>query len=96
MFEPNSRYASIETAEWTAPDGRILHYKRRRFPPPAESQPPLTTAIVAPADRLDLIAARALGDPQAFWRVCDANNVLDPLELTAEAGCVLNIALPQP
>ena len=47
-------------------------------------------------DRLDLITARTLGDPEAFWRVCDANDALDPAELTSEAGRRLRVPLPQP
>ena len=34
-------------------------------------------------DRLDLVAARYLGDPTAAWQVADANGALDPDELTA-------------
>ena len=33
---------------------------------------------VAADDRLDLVAHRHLGDPQAWWRICDANAALDP------------------
>ena len=38
-----------------------------------------------PGDRLDLITARTLGDPEQFWRICDANDALDPDDL-AEPG----------
>ena len=40
---------------------------------------------MAQGDRLDLITARTLGDPEQFWRVCDANDALDPAELTDRA-----------
>ena len=33
-------------------------------------------------DRLDNIAARYLGDPEQFWRICDANGAMRPDELT--------------
>jgi hypothetical protein len=46
-------------------------------------------------DRLDLIAARALGDAEHFWQVCDANNAMNPFDLTAEVGSTLRIPLPQ-
>jgi hypothetical protein len=98
MFEPNSRYAPIETAGWTAPDGRTIPYKRRRFPPPGASLALLAVVKVETGDlgRLDLIVGRALSDPLAFWWICDANDALDPLELVGTAGRLLRIPLPQP
>jgi hypothetical protein len=94
MFPRNSRYHGIETAEWTAPDGRTIVYLRRRFVPPA------TTAVlvehtVTQGERLDNITARYLGDPEGFWRVCDANNAMNPDDLTAETGRRLRIPLLQ-
>ncbi len=35
-----------------------------------------------------------VGDPQLYWRLCDANVVLDPDELTREAGRRLRVTLP--
>ena len=32
-------------------------------------------------DRLDLIAAKYLGDPLIFWLICDANGAIDPNDL---------------
>ena len=46
-------------------------------------------------DRLDLITARTLGDPEQFWRICDANNTMNPSDLTAETGRVLRVPVPQ-
>ena len=33
-------------------------------------------------DRLDNVSAQYLGDPEQFWRLCDANNAMEPEELT--------------
>ena len=96
MFEHTSRYYRVKTAEYTTPDGRIIAYKRRRFLPQGEAMPLLVEVSVAQGDRLDLIAARTLGDPQVFWRICDANNAMDPLELTAEPGRIIRVPVPQP
>lgn len=96
MFEHTSRYYQIETAQLTGPDGRVIAYKRRRFLPQGETLPLLVEVTVTQGDRLDLIAARTLGDPEQFWRICDANDALDPLELTAEAGRVIRVPIPQP
>ena len=97
MFEPNSRYADLEEAIYTAPDGRQTVYIRRRFLPQGERIPELQVVYVSPGDRLDLITSRTLGDPLAFWQVCDANNAMNPADLTGESetGSALKIPVPQ-
>jgi nucleoid-associated protein YgaU len=81
VFEPTSRYAAIEAARLTDADGRVLAYVRRRFLPQGRALPVLVEVRVDPADRLDLIAARTLGDPERFWRICDANDAMRPDDL---------------
>lgn len=80
MFPVTSRYYSVETAKLTLPDGREIVYLRRRFPPTA---PPVVHGehLVTESDRLDNVTAIYLGDPEQFWRVCDANNALRPAEM---------------
>jgi hypothetical protein len=96
MFDQSSRYYHLETATHTTMDGRTLAYKRRRFLPRGEGMPLLGEVKVVQGDRLDLIAARTLGDPLHFWRICDANNGMNPPELTEEPGATLRIPVPQP
>jgi hypothetical protein len=95
MFETTSRYYTLETATLTTPDGRSTAYKRRRFLPQGEKMPLLLEVTVAQGDRLDLITARTLGYPEQFWRVCDANNAMNPPDLTAEIGRTLRVPIPQ-
>jgi hypothetical protein len=95
MFDPTSRYEALETATLTSPDGRLVRYKRRRFLPQGESLPLLVELTVTEGDRLDLITARTLGDPEQFWRVCDANNAMHPAALTARVGQTLRVPVPQ-
>jgi hypothetical protein len=95
MFEYTSRYYSLETVTFSLPDGREVRYARRRFLPRAEDMPLLAEVTVTEGDRLDMIAFRTLGDPLQFWRVCDANNAMNPVELTAVPGRKLRIATPQ-
>jgi hypothetical protein len=95
MFEHTSRYYNIEQAVFTAPDGREIGYVRRRFLPDAASVVLLAEHTVAQGERLDNITTRYLADPEQFWRVCDANNGMNPEELTAEIGRKLVIPLPQ-
>jgi hypothetical protein len=84
VFEPTSRYFTLETATLTDADGRVIAYKRRRFLPQPESLPVLVEVAVVPGDRLDLIAARTLGDPEQFWRLADANGAMSPSDLAGE------------
>lgn len=95
MFEPGSRYHAIETALFTLPDGRQVAYKRRRFLPQGASLPLLAEVPVAEGDRLDLIAHHTIGDPEQFWRVCDANDAMRPADLLAEPGRRIRVPIPQ-
>ena len=95
MFDPTSRYYAIETVQLTAPEGRVIAYKRRRFLPQGETLPLLVEVVVTEGDRLDVITARTLGDPEQFWRVADANNAMNPTELTDEIGRALRVPIPQ-
>jgi hypothetical protein len=98
MFDPTSRYAGIEVARLSDRNGRAIAYVRRRFAPSGSSLPLLVEVTVTQADRLDLVTARALGDPEHFWRICDANDAMNPFDLTgAQAvGRVLRVPVPQP
>lgn len=95
MFETTSRYYALETATLTLPGGRTVAYKRRRFLPRGETLPLLVEAGVAQGDRLDLIASRTLGSAEQFWRVCDANDAMNPDDLLEPPGRVLRVPIPQ-
>ena len=95
MFEPTSRYYLLENALYSDQHGHHITYKRRRFLPRGEQMPLLTEVSVMPGDRLDLIAARTLRAPDHFWRICDANNAMNPFALTEQVGQVLRVAPPQ-
>lgn len=95
MFEQNSRYYKIETASLIDPSGREVAYKRRRFVPRAEDLQTLANVTVVQADRLDLISARTLGDPEQFWRICDASDAMNPPDLMAEPGKTVRVPIPQ-
>lgn len=95
LFPVNSRYHAIEPATLTTPEGRTLVYVRRRFVPPADRFALLQEHLVAQGDRLDNLAASYLGDPELFWRLCDANTAMRPEELTDVIGRLLRITLPE-
>ena len=96
MFDHTSRYYALDTATLTATDGRVIAYVRRRFLPDSASLQTLTQVTVVQGDRLDLITARTLGVPEQFWQLCDANDAMNPPNLTATIGRVLRIPVPQP
>jgi hypothetical protein len=94
LFAANSRYLGIGTTTLTAADGSSVSYIQRRFIPQPSQLAQLQQHSVVQGDRLDVIAAQYLGDPQLFWRICDANGAMWPEELTATVGRVLRICLP--
>lgn len=98
MFDSASRYYALESVRMTTTGadgvGREIVYTRRRFVPGARGTVTLVEHTVTEGERLDVITARYIGDPLQFWRVCDANLVLRPTELTDQYGTVIRIAMP--
>ena len=95
QFPPSSRYHETEVVQLVAADGRTIAYLRRRFVPPPEHFATLQEHRVIEGERLDHLAAAYLGDPQQFWRICDANGAFVPSELTDTPGRTIRITLPE-
>ena len=95
LFPANSRYHGNETAKMETANGRTIIYLRRRFVPPPESFALLQEHTVTQDDRLDNLANRYFGDPEQFWRLCDANAAMRPEELTETTGRRLRITMPE-
>ncbi|HLO28800.1 MAG TPA: hypothetical protein VK249_06680 [Anaerolineales bacterium] len=93
-FPPTSRYYTIDTATLETADGKTIIYVRRRFLPAPEKFALLQEHVVTQGERLDNITAHYLGDPEQFWRVCDANAAMRPDELEV-IGRRLRITLPE-
>ncbi len=94
MFPPTSRYYGVEIVKLSLGGGRELVYLRRRFLPDAAASVVLAEHSVTEGERLDNVTALYLGDPEQFWRVCDASNAMRPDDLM-EIGRRLRIPLPQ-
>ena len=92
MFFRGSRYEHVADAEIEAPDGRVIRYKRVRFVSAVDGT---LGYVVRDGDRPDLAAYRTLGDPEQFWRLCDANRVMRPVDLTAVPGRRIRAPGPQ-
>ena len=93
LFPLNSRYRGIDTATIQSA-GRVIVYVRRRFVPAPNPSAPIQSRTIKQGERLDNLAAQYLGDPELFWRLCDANAAMRPEDLEI-AGITLTIALPQ-
>ena len=95
MFPITSRYYSIQIVTREGADGKQVAYLRRRFVPAPERFELLAEHVVTEGERLDNIAARYVGDPEQFWRLCDANGAIRPEELIETTGRRLRITLPE-
>ncbi|WP_438452731.1 hypothetical protein [Streptomyces asiaticus] len=86
-YPRSSRYHDAEIGIHIQPDGTPVRYvKRRLLPPLGEVAEDTATHTVSSGERPDHLGQRYFGDPAAWWRIADANPVLDPRELTAEPG----------
>jgi hypothetical protein len=97
VIDPTSRYAALSQAPltWTDSSGREVRYVARRFLAPVEAFELLAEVIVQGNERLDLVAARTLGAADAWWRIADANETLDPAVLTSSPGRRLRVPVPR-
>jgi hypothetical protein len=93
-FAPTSRYATLAIARLEV-NGRETMYLTRRFVPSSDRFALLQEHVVTRGERLDVITHAHLGDPELFWRLCDANGAMRPDELTDTIGRRLRITLPE-
>jgi hypothetical protein len=93
-FPPESRYHGVAVTTLTRPDGTVVAYLRRRFPAPPEAFATLRERTVREGERLDQIVAAELGNPEAFWLLCDAAGALWAEELEVP-GTRVRITLPE-
>jgi hypothetical protein len=94
-FAPPSRYSGVALAVLQRrPDEPEVVYVRRRFIPEPSALTVAVRHMVSSGDRPDLLGAKYLRDPLLYWRIADANAVVDPNELTDTVGRRIVIALP--
>ena len=100
MFDTDSRYYALPTRERQVknPDGTtttVRYVTRRRLPDP-DGGVTVVRHSVLEGQRLDHIAVFYGLDPKQFWRIADANRVLDPSELTSSIGRLVRISMQLP
>jgi hypothetical protein len=95
MFSQTSRYYGQPILKLKLKDGTEIAYVSRRFLPGGNEFDLLLLHRVTEGERLDTVTAKYLDDPEQFWRVCDANEVMSPFELTDPIGQEIRITLPQ-
>ena len=93
-FPPNSRYRNVPLRTTTAPDGTEITFVGRRIIPAIERYRALDRVRTDKGSRIDNVAADAYGDPEQYWRICDANGVAEPAAATEPEGRLLSIPLP--
>ncbi|MDQ0778337.1 hypothetical protein QF026_006803 [Streptomyces aurantiacus] len=99
-YPRTSRYHDAEIGVHRQADGTEVRYTKRRLLPPLPEAGDAGNAedesqdhTVSSGERPDLLGQRYFGDPTQWWQIADANPVLDPRELTDEAGKVIQIPL---
>ncbi len=92
-FPPTSRYFGVQTATVLQPDGTLVPYLRRRFIPGSEHFTVVQEHQVTSGERIDHLGATYLGDPEQYWRLCDANDAMRPDVLTEHVGSMVKIGL---
>lgn len=96
-FPADSRNYGSATLTYVTPGGESITYLAPRFVP--QPGPPnfstIAKHVVKQGDRLDLLAAKYLGDPLLFWLICDANGAVRPDALVETLGNIVNISTPQ-
>lgn len=75
-----SRYEDLPLIVYNR-DNAGIQYRSRRFLPHGEDIRGVMNVEVRDGERMDLLANRTVGEPTLWWRLADANEVMDPFDL---------------
>jgi hypothetical protein len=95
-FPATSRYATVGVTTYTRPaapgeEPVPVAFLRRRLVPKPDRFSLIYEYSCVEGDRRDLVAATHLSDAELWWRLADANGVLDPGILTDPVGRIVRI-----
>jgi hypothetical protein len=95
-FDELSRYRGLGLLTYTDHHGQEIRYLERRFVPAPETLAEVGRVVLGDRDRLDVVAAAALADARWWWRLADANRLVDPAVASGPGavGLSLRITLP--
>jgi len=94
IFPPNSRYYGVPIRTRVDADGTMQSFVGRRIIPAMERYRPLGRHRTVVDERIDGVSAEVFGDPEQYWRICDANGDAEPADATKPLGRLLIIPLP--
>lgn len=94
IFPPNSRYYRVPLRETTLPDGTTRQFVGRRIIPQTARFQALDRHRAQGDERIDGLAAQFYGDPELYWRICDAAGDADPGTAAGPEGRLILIPLP--
>lgn len=93
-FARNSRYWGLAIRTRTRPDGTVDSFVARRIIPAMSRYRIPERYRTTDGERIDGVAAATLGDPELYWRICDANGDEEPADAVLPPGRLLGIPLP--
>lgn len=93
-YPRTSRYHDVEIGVHRQADGTEVRFAKRRLLPRLPDENNTTRHVVNAGERPDHLGQRFFGDPGQWWRIADANPVLDPAELTGEPGRTIDVPSP--
>jgi hypothetical protein len=94
-FAQNSRYYGVALGRYVSSANEPgTPYVLRRFIPQRRSITIAAEHIVKSGERPEWLAAQLIGDVELYWRLADANAVIDPFELTDRLARRVAIPLP--
>lgn len=93
-FPRNSRYNASHIRTYTTPAGDSVAFAGRRIIPEQDRYQALDRHRATAAERIDQVADAFYGDPEQYWRICDANGVERPALALDPPGKLLVIPIP--
>lgn len=88
MFDLDSRYSKLKPLTVSGPGGAPVQIVPIRF---IAATTPVIARRVRQGDRPDLLAYEFYKEPQLFWRIADANEVMRPGELVSSNGSLIGV-----